>query len=458
MNRSVPLATAFRTGRGLGALFTLALSLGATTVVQAQAPLTLAEALSAAREKSDEARVIAEKSAKLDAMKRELWAGALPQVTGYARAGRGVQPVDPSVFGSPSDTILNPVVNSFAYGVEANQPIYSFGRLGQSFRTASKQIGAQDEQNRSDLQKLELQALDAFYRVVTAEARVRVLQTSLERQRRNTGFLESNFKSGAGARSTVLLARSALKGLEPELIRAERDADAARMALNRLIGRPVGSMLVVDTTSLVDLSTPSADTSASGLNRTLDQRPDLNALRLQKETMKGYATAYRMQYLPSLGASGKVGILAYQWNEQLTDFDKNLEWSVGVGLTWPLFDGLTKSSKARQYDSDARSLAAAERQARAFATIEIEGAAREVAASDTAWNAAVEAREAAAEAADMIGRDFRAGAGNITDLLSAEEGLRNAELGLLAARYQKTRARASLRLALGMELTKEISK
>jgi outer membrane protein len=458
MNRSVPLATAFRTGRGFGAVFVLALALGTVAAVQAQAPLTLAEALRAAREKSDEARVIAEKRSKLDAMKRELWAGALPQITGYANAGRGVQPVDPSVFGGPSGVILNPVVNQFAYGVEGQQPIYSFGRLGQSFRTASKQIAAQDEANRSDLQKLELHALDAFYGVITAEARVRVLHASLERQRRNTGFLESNFKSGAGARSTILLARSALKGLEPDLIRAQRDADAARMSLNRMVGREVGAALVVDTNSLVEWTAPLIDTTASGLQRTLDNRHDLAALSLQKETMKGYATAYRMQYLPSLGASAKVGILAYQWNEQLTDFDKNLEWRVGVGLTWPLFDGFTRSSKAMQYDSDARSLAAAERQARAYATIEIESAVREVAASDTAWNAAVEARGAAAEAADMIGRDFRAGAGNITDLLSAEEGLRNAELGLLAARYQKTRARASLRLALGMELTKETSK
>jgi outer membrane protein TolC len=81
-----------------------------------------------------------------------------------------------------------------------------------------------------------------------------------------------------------------------------------------------------------------------------------------------------------------------------------------------------------------------------------------VVAPAPACKAAVEARDAAAEAAEMHARHFRAGAGNLTDHLSAEEGLRNAELGLLAARYQKTRARAALRLALGMELTKENSK
>jgi len=450
MIRFVPV-----TSHALSAL--LALSTLTAMGADAQTPLTLTEALRAARDQSDEARVIAEKSAKLDAMKRELWAGALPQITGYANAGRGSSPFDPGAIGAPGP-VFNPVLNRYAYGVEGQQPIFSFGRLGQSFRTASKQIGAQDEMNRSDLQKLELQALDAFYGVITAEARVRVIQSSLERQRRTTGFLESNFNSGAGARSTVLLARSALKGLEPDLIRAERDADAARMALNRLTGRDVRAPLTVDTATIPEFAAPLADTTDAGLQRALDNRPDLEGLRLQKETMRGYATAWRMQYLPALGATGKIGILAYDLKDQLTDFDKNLEWQVGVGLTWPLFDGLTKSSKARQYDSDARTLAATEQQARAFATIEIQGAYREVVAADTAWRAAVEAREAAFEAADMMGRDFRSGAGRITDLLSAEEGLRSAELGLLAARYQKTRARAALRLALGMELIKETSK
>ena len=58
----------------------------------------------------------------------------------------------------------------------------------------------------------------------------------------------------------------------------------------------------------------------------------------------------------------------------------------------------------------------------------------------------------------MLTEDFRSGKGQITDLLSAEEGMRNAELGVLGARYQKVRAKAALRVALGMELIEEGSK
>jgi HAE1 family hydrophobic/amphiphilic exporter-1 len=342
--------------------------------------------------------------------------------------------------------------------VQVEQSIWSFGRLGQAIRTASKQIQSQDAANRRALQELELQALDAFYAVVIAEARLGVISASVDRQQRALAMLEANFRRGAGARSTVLLTAAAVKALEPERIRAERDAAAARMALNRMLGRDVTDSLALDTAAgnHSEFVLP-ATAAGAPVDAALDHRPDLEALRLQKETMRSYAKAYRMQYLPGLGFQGKWGILAYKADEQLTDFDDNLEWQVGVGLTWRLFDGMAMDSKARQYDSDARSMAISERQARAYARIEIEGARRDAAAADTALSAARQAREASAEALELIGRDFRAGSGQVTDLLSAEEGLRNAELSLLAAGYQKTRARAALRVALGMDLIKEAS-
>lgn len=439
--------------RGLGIL------LLAAGLASAQVPLTLADAIREVRANSDETKLIGEKRAKLDAVKGELWAAALPQVSAYANAGRGAQPFDIGSLGfndtTGGSTVLNPAQNRYSYGVEVRQTLFS-PSLGQSIVTAGKQIRAQDAANRRSLQELELQALDGFYGVVMAEARVKVIRASLERQTKTVGFLESNFRRGAGARSTMLLTQASLKALEPERIRAERDAEAARMAFNRLLGRPIDAALALDTASA--LAAENGDLSATAMESAVENRPDVQAINLQKETLKGYARVYRMQYLPSLGAQGKWGILAYEPNEQLTDFDHNLEWQVGVGLTWNLFDGLGNRAKARQYDSDVRSLAANERQARAFARIEIESARREADAADTALSAATQARDASAEALELISQDFRAGAGQVTDLLSAEEGLRAAESGLLAARYQKARAHAALRIALGKDLTKETSK
>lgn len=440
--------------RGIGTGLLLALMAGGAA---AQTPLSLTDALRAAREHGDEARLISETSVKLDAMKRELWSGALPQLSAYADAGRGAMPFDPNAAGFPGQPV-NPALNRFSYGVQGSQPLFSFGRLTQSLRTASKQIAAQDETNRRDLQELDMQTLDAFYAVIVAEARLKVIASSMERQSRGVALLESNLRGGSGSRGTVLLAAAAFKALEPERIRAESEAAAARMALNRLLGREVDAPLELDTADAPDFFVAPRDTVGEGVRAALDNRPDLAALRLQKETMRGYATAHRMQYLPSLGLQGKVGILAYELDEQLTDFDRNLEWQVGIGFSWPLFDGFAQSSKARQYDSDARTLAVRERRARDMARIEIESARREAGAADAALEAARQSRDASAEAVELLERDLRAGAGQVTDLLSAEESLRNAEFALLSARHQRARAQAALRVALGTDLIGEESK
>ncbi len=426
-------------------------------VAGAQTPLTLVDAIREVRLNSDETRIINERSAKLEAMKSELWAAALPNVSAYANAGRGATPFNLGSLPLPGDSsgsmpsVYSTTQNTFNYGIQVQQTLFS-PSLGQSIVTAGRQLRSQDAANRRAVQELELQTLDAFYNVIIAETKLKVLDASIERQTKTVAFLESNFSRGAGARSNLLLTSASLKALTPERIRADRDADAARMAFNRLLGRPIDAPLELDT----NVTLPAPEQAVA--KGTLENRPDLEAIRLQKEALKGYARVYRLQYLPAIGVQGKVGIMAYELGEQLTDFDNNLDWQVGVGLTWSLFDGLGNRAKARQYDSDVRTLAANERQARAYAEIELESAYREILAADTAYLAAQQARDASSEALDLISQDFRAGSGQLTDLLAAEEGLRNAEFSLLAARYQKVRAAAALHLAMGMDLTKETSK
>ena len=87
------------------------------------------------------------------------------------------------------------------------------------------------------------------------------------------GLLQSNFQAGSGLRSSVLLATSSFKALEPDRIRAESDADAARMSLNRLLGRPVQDQLELDTTSSLSNAAPSVDTSESGIAVGSEQPP-----------------------------------------------------------------------------------------------------------------------------------------------------------------------------------------
>jgi outer membrane protein TolC len=442
--------------------------------VRAQEPLTLPTAMGDVLRNSEEAQLLTEKETRLQAEKGEVLGAALPNVQIYADAGRGATPFyigsfPTQILGADSagtkgggassggfQRTYDVQENQFDYGVQVSQPLFSF-RIGQAYHVAGIILHSQAEANRRARQQLELQTLDAFYALITARARIVVTEAAIKRQSETVGFLQSNLQMGSGQRSSVLLAVSSLKALVPDRIRAERDTDAARMALNRLVGRPIEAPLEIDT-AVPDYSIPNIDTSGAGLQNILAERPDLASLRLQKESLQGQATYSRMQYLPSLGLQGKLGILAFEPDGQLYDFTNNLNWQVGVGLQWNIFDGFTQSSKAREFDSDARGMALTERQSWAEARIEIATALRDADAADTAYEASLDARDAASDAQRLLADDFHAGKGQITDLLSSEEGLRNAELSLVDARYQKVRAHAALRVALGMDLMEEESK
>ena len=99
-------------------------------VAGAQTPLTLRDAIREVRLNSDETRIIHEKSAKLEAMKSELWAAALPNVSAYANAGRGATPFNLGSLPLPGDSsgsmpsVYSTTQNTFNYGIQVQQVVH----------------------------------------------------------------------------------------------------------------------------------------------------------------------------------------------------------------------------------------------------------------------------------------------------------------------------------------------
>lgn len=441
----------------------------ATTATVAAPALSLPQALSEAAQRSEEALLLKEQETHVAARKREAWAEGLPRIMASANAGRGNQVMDPAMYsklGSSGDTAASGKTAAgsadaisfsqtrYYYGIEAQQVLYSFGRLGTVVRAASTQEEAEALGRRRSMHELHLRTLDAYYGLVTARARLGTLEASVKRNSETVAFLESNWKMGSGMRANVLRAITALKSLEPERIRAERDAEAARMHLNRLLGRPIEAPVELDTATSLPMDPVAAEPDPEMVKSAVDARPDIRNLSLARRSHLGRARYLKMLYLPTLGATGKIGVVAYDV-DQLGEFSNNKEWQYGIGLTWNLYDGGTLNAQANQRYSEARQMRLSEQIARKMAQVEIESAYRDHRAADTALAAAEQAVQAAREAQAMLSEDFRAGKGQITDLLGTEEALRQAEFGVLNARYQKVRSQATLRLALGRGLINE---
>jgi outer membrane protein TolC len=295
--------------------------------------------------------------------------------------------------------------------------------------------------------------LDSYYRALLAETMVKVNERSLTRKQEVYDLLDRNFKAGSGAKAQSLAALADVKMQNTELITARQNAAAVKMMLNAMIGRPVAEEMVLDTaatlTSVADAAVPS---DADAIAEALRNRGDLESLDYFRKANEGGVKIYKAMYLPTIAASGSVGIGGTDLKD-MVDWDKR-NWSIGAVMSWQFFDGFANSAKAAQYQSDVNKLDLAKSTIAKMLEIEIRSAIQECAAADTNINASQEAFAAASESYDLTSSNFAQGSGQLVDLQQSEERLRLAEMGKLSARYRYMKSRAALQVAMGKDIIK----
>ena len=130
----------------------------------------------------------------------------------------------------------------------------------------------------------------------------------------------------------------------------------------------------------------------------------------------------------------------------------NRDWSIGVGMSWNIFDGWDNSGQAGQTRAAVRTMDVRLSDVRRGIEISGENAISQKAVADSGLASAQEGVAAAREAFDLYQQNFSGGQGQLTDILSAEENLRAAELGLLSARLARAKACIQISFVQGKDL------
>jgi outer membrane protein TolC len=134
-----------------------------------------------------------------------------------------------------------------------------------------------------------------------------------------------------------------------ELVDAEGVARVARLSLANLLGQSIEDSLVVPTALVADALRPVTQEEVSA-EAAVAARPDVRAGKAHVAALRAAAQEPLMRYLPDLSFHGTA------WSTNESGFsNESQDWSLGLGLTWDLFDG-TERQAAR---SEAASLARA---------------------------------------------------------------------------------------------------
>ncbi|HUI09991.1 MAG TPA: TolC family protein [Bacteroidota bacterium] len=347
MNRSTILGLAL----GLGALCAEAQQ----EALRREAPalrLTLDSAVTLALSQNREVLMADRERDRADAQIAEATSGALPQLSVSGLYTRNVRL--PVLF-LPPNTVFNPgnstetlelgSNNSYLLGATLSQTLYS-RKVGVALDIANTYRDYSEQAYRATSQDVTLAVRRAFYGVLLARELAAVNREGLEVVRTNVENVRSLYNHGSAAEYELLRAEVELANTEPLAIAADNALVLSLNALKEILAIPLDADLdVVGEFAFREVpqrALEDARERAPGAN------PALLGLRLQEDMLQMNISIERASLFPTLSL---IGSYQYQTQDNTFAFRSYL-WatslSVGLQVSFPLFDGFRSSARIDQ--------------------------------------------------------------------------------------------------------------
>lgn len=324
---------------------------------------------------------------------------------------------------------------------------YDVFRGGAKFHDMSRASAAVDGAEAGELAARYQTALAteaAYYDVIAQRQLLGVVEGRVRRAREQLEVARARVLSGAAVQTDSLQLLLELTRAEVDELRQNSALTVARLELGRRVGR-AGA---VDAAPLDSAPLPPLPlTREQIVEEALNKSPSLLVARSQQRLTDAAFKAERASYLPTVSLFG-------QWS----GFDEDLipdamkRTTVGIGISYPLFDGGGRQLRVYRASTERRvadaAAADAERTTIRDVTEAYEAFATARASTELAERGVVVARENLRVQTER----YRAGATTIIDLITAQVDLTEAEADLVQARQATRLALAGVEAILGRRL------
>lgn len=421
-------------------------------VAEAQQKLSLQDAVNLAVENNPEIAASSleiEKSKQQKIISRSLF---LPSVNLSAQANHFFKLNPFFGFGetTPNDKIPYGRLggeDQFGAFVSAVQPLYN----PQAF-PALQHSRLKEEESRLELNatKISTQASvkQTYLQILVLTERINLQHESISRNKRALRDAKSLFLQGKGLRVDTLRAYTAVKNLEPDLLRLTSAVETSKLQLKALTGiDSLENIVLTDSLFLPDPgSIPSED---EVYNAARNNHPSYRALALQEELDKQQIKVASSARIPVVNA-----VAQYQLQSQTNDFEYGNAYYpsssyIGLQVSVPLFTGLSNQAKVKQAkiskeQTTLRSNYAYER-LRASVHQVVSDSHESLARLQTA----TDVQETAQLSYNIIEYRYKKGVASRLELTDAELELSTAQSNYLEAVYDYLSARISLQEIMG---------
>lgn len=438
-------------------------------------PLALADAVARALDVGEEVRLADAQLEATDAQVTVARAAGLPQLrlnSGYTQVLENARAnIVGAVFGQNYNYNGN---------VNLSQPLFQGGRVVAGLRAARNARLAGRESITEVRAQLAVDVQRAYLDAQAADRLVAIQDTNLAVSDARVRQLEQLARGGRAARFDVLRARVERANLEPLAVQARNDRELAYVQLQRLLNLPADRPLRLTTQVPTDsasvarvLARAVADTTGAAA-RAPEGRALVRSAAAVVEARRAAVGVARADRLPSVSGFVQFGVLALPSSAAFptrlgqtssafcppgspaTRVCQNngffQDRSVGLTVSWPLFDGLRTRGNIELAESQARTAELQLAQTREQAAVE---AATARAALRRAGTLATAQRQTVAEATEafrLAELRFARGLGTQLEVTDAQFALLTAQTNALRATYDVYLAAADLARATGQPI------
>ena len=324
--------------------------------------------------------------------------------------------------------------------------IFDFGGRAAGHRAATQTLAAAFGSYSAALQKVLADIVQAYFDAMIAQAALKAATESEVTARATLNSARAREERGAVSQSDRLRSTTALANATLELNRARGDCQRALAVLRQILALPAGTVITVPEDIIANAEEMNKDLN-SWLKDAERNHPAIVAARAQLEAAQEQVVVARSAGLPTLNF-----VSNYYRNTkpgEAVTVKEAREYTVGIGLSIPFFDGFANTYKIRGAEARAEQKKADLEDTENRIALELVRAYVSGTAALQNLDASANLLKAAQEAMAVSRRRYEKGAADITELLATQSSLFTAEYERIRCVAEWNSARLKLLASAG---------
>ncbi len=328
--------------------------------------------------------------------------------------------------------------------VNLTQPVFAWGRYYYGYQAAQLQHEASQKELNAAYEKLRMDVIEAFYRVLIAQEFVTVAEQSVELVKKQLGIAETSFDAGVTTNFDVLRAKVQLANAESQLIRAKNGVKTAQNAYKTLLNLPLSGEISVEGSFEITEVQVQLDEL---IKLALETRSEINRSQLNEQAGQKQLSIAKTRSLPDLAFFSNYQI---SHNERLTQM--NRIWSLGLQINIPIFDGFASRAGIKQSESVLKQLQLGTKQVMSTVEFEVRNTYLALLEAKTLIDVQRETVAQAEESVRIANLQFENGMITTVGLTDTQLALMQAKVNRLQAQHDYVVGLARLEKAIGQKI------